>query len=67
MHRRVHFSAVRIVRIGAATSSGEEGRTEMDSHADTCVVGRNALIVQDFDRPVDVVGYDASEGTKEEL
>ena len=32
--------------------------THLDSHADTCVVGKNALIVQDFDRPVDVCGYD---------
>ena len=32
--------------------------THLDSHADTCVVGRNALIFQDFDRPVDVCGFD---------
>ena len=30
----------------------------MDSHADTCVVGDNALIIHDFDRPVDVEDYD---------
>ena len=29
----------------------------MDSHADTCVVGDNALIVHNFDRPVSVTGY----------
>jgi hypothetical protein len=32
--------------------------TELDSHADTCVVGDDtALILQDFERPVRVHGY----------
>jgi len=47
------------------TDSTEEGRTEMDSHADTCVLGRHALITHDFERPVHVSGYDKAEGTKE--
>ena len=33
---------------------------ELDSHADTCVLGRDALIIQDFERPVDVFSYDHS-------
>jgi hypothetical protein len=37
---------------------------ELDSHADTCVLGRNALIFLDFDRPVCVQGYDPTLGTK---
>jgi hypothetical protein len=45
-----------------------EGNNEMtlglDSHADTCVVGRNALIILDYNRPVSVVGYDQPLGTK---
>jgi hypothetical protein len=33
----------------------EEGRAELDSHADTTVIGdATALIIQDFDRPVRV-------------
>ena len=32
--------------------------THLDSHADTCVVGCNSLVVHDFDRPVDVCGFD---------
>jgi len=33
-------------------------RCELDSHADTCMVGTNtALIIVDFDRPVCVQGY----------
>ena len=46
---------------------GGETRTELDTHADACVVGRNALIVQDFNRPVDVSGYDPGLGTKRNL
>ena len=38
---------------------------ECDSHADTSVVGKECLIVHDFERPVKVSGYDPREGTKE--
>ena len=41
-----------------------EGRTELDSHADTCVLGSQALILHNFERPVRVTGYDASDGSK---
>jgi len=38
-------------------------RCELDSHADTCVVGLNtALLIADFDRPVKVRGYSPSVG-----
>lgn len=40
-----------------------ETRAELDSHADTCVVGKNALIFHDYGRPVNVMGYNKSEGT----
>jgi hypothetical protein len=40
-----------------------ETTLELDSHADTCVVGNGALIINDFDRPVDVLGYDKSLGS----
>ena len=33
-------------------------RTELDSHADTCVVEDNALIIHDHKRDVAVTGYD---------
>ena len=36
--------------------------SELDSHADTCVVGKHVLVFQDFDRPVDVIGYDKQLG-----
>jgi hypothetical protein len=39
-----------------------ETTLELDSHADTCVLGRDALIILNYDRPVDVEGYDPSLG-----
>ncbi len=41
-----------------------ETTLELDSHADTCVLGHDALILLDYDRPVIVKGYDPSLGTK---
>ena len=35
-----------------------ESRTDLDSHADQCVIGRNALLVHDYNRPINVSGYD---------
>jgi hypothetical protein len=37
---------------------------ELDSHANTCVLGHDALIILDYNRPVSVVGYDESLGSK---
>ena len=37
---------------------------ELDSHANTCVLGRHALITLDHKRLVAVMGYDESLGTK---
>jgi hypothetical protein len=44
--------------------SSYETTLELDSHADTCVLGRDALIMLDYNRPVFVVGYDKSLGSK---
>jgi hypothetical protein len=41
-----------------------ETTLELDSHDDTCVLGRGALIILDYNRPVSVVGYDESLGSK---
>jgi hypothetical protein len=35
-------------------------RSDLDSHADACVVGKEALIFNDFDREVTVSAYDPS-------
>ena len=37
--------------------------TDLDSHSDTCVVGRNALVIDDYDRTVSVSGFHQSLGT----
>ena len=59
---------MRVVHIGSLTRKDTDGgsTTEVDSHADTCVVGRHALVFHDFDRPVNVTGYDEGKGTTEE-
>jgi hypothetical protein len=33
-------------------------RSYLDSHADTSVVGRESIVIQDFDHPVTVSGFD---------
>ena len=48
----------------ATEGGGNEIQTEMDSHADTCVLGKNALITHDFERPVSVTGYDKADGAR---
>ena len=37
-------------------------RTECDTHAATCVVGKHCLITHEFDRVVSVTGYDPNQG-----
>jgi len=44
--------------VGNVNLDVTEVNTDLDSHADQCVVGRNALIVYDYDKPVNIVGYD---------
>jgi hypothetical protein len=55
-------SDVRVVRI-SSVSDTEESTTELDNHADTCVVGNNALIVFDSQTPVSVTGFDKLKST----
>ena len=37
---------------------------ELDSHANTCVLGRDCLVILDYDQPVQVMGYDPALGAK---
>jgi hypothetical protein len=55
--RYITFLNTKIYSIGETT-------LELDSHADTCVLGCDALILLGYDRPVIVKGYDPSLGTK---
>ena len=62
----VGIAPLRTVRIGSMTNNGHtlEARSELDNHADTCVVGLGtALLIHDFDRPVRVHGYKEDVGT----
>ena len=34
-----------------------ESQTDLDSHADQCAIGSNSLGIHDFDRPINVTGY----------
>ncbi len=53
-----------LVRVSSlAQWQASETWVELDSLVNTCVVGKNALILHDYDRPVNVTGYDQSEGT----
>jgi hypothetical protein len=45
-----------------ASNSILETSLELDSHADTTVLGGDALIFQNYDRPVEVLGYDPTMG-----
>jgi hypothetical protein len=39
-----------------------ESSLELDSHANTTVLGAGALIIKSYDQPVEVVGYDPQQG-----
>jgi hypothetical protein len=53
-----------ITDLSTKINSIGETTLELDSHADMCVLGHDALIFLDYDRPVIVKGYDPSLGTK---
>jgi hypothetical protein len=53
-----------ITEHSSKNNSTGETTLELDSHADTCVLGRNALILLYYNRPVIVEVYDPSLGTK---
>ena len=45
-----------------ASVASSKPKVELDSHADTCVVGDNCLIIHDLNRPVNVYSYDPKDG-----
>ncbi len=53
-----------ITDLSTKINSIGETTLELDLHADTCILGRDALILLDYNRPVIVKGYDPSLGTK---
>ena len=59
---RLAFQQSTVVRVLADSS-----RTELDTHADTCVVGSNYLVIHEYDRYVTVTGYDSKQGSVKDL
>ncbi len=54
---RLNLDQQRIVKdISYKLESNCATTLELDSHADTCVLGRDALIILDYQQPVSVVG-----------
>ena len=54
---------MRLIKSLGLTASNET-TLEIDNHADTCVVGKQALIIYDYEPPVSVQAYDPSLGTQ---
>ncbi len=50
--------------VGYKLKSNYETTLELDSRANTCVLGCDVLIFLDYQQPVSVVGYDKSLGSK---
>ena len=54
----------RAAQVASVVHNNKETTLELDSHANTSVLGGRALVVSDFTEPVNVQGYDPSLGTK---
>ena len=50
------------MRVNAVLTDYKDQQTDLDSHAYMCVIGQHALIVHNFNFPVNVVGYDPYKG-----
>jgi hypothetical protein len=58
---RLNLDQHRIVKdVGYKLESNYETTLELDSYANTCVLGHDALIILDYQQPVSFVGYDES-------
>ena len=54
----------RATQVASVVHNNKETTFELDSHADTSVLGGRALVVADFNETVNFQGYDPSLGTK---
>ena len=52
------------IRLSSLACNANETSLELDSHADTCVIGEKALIIADYCRPVTVHAYDKELGER---
>ena len=46
-----------------STANDYHSRVELDRHSDTCVIGKNAMVIHDHRRRVSVTGYDPKAGS----
>ena len=62
--RNSHLKPLSIVQVTVAHVSvaSSKPKEELDSHANTYVVGDNCLISHDHNRPVNVYSYDPKDG-----
>ena len=56
---------IRPRRLSTLTSNNKYTSLEIDSHANTCCVGKEALVIYDYDRPVTVSVYDPQLGSRD--
>ena len=63
--RHVNLDHSRVRLVSSLSNKSKETSLELDSHADTCCIGKHAFVFRDYDRPVSVYGYDSSLGSKE--
>ena len=54
---------MRLIKSLGLTASNET-TLDIGNHADTCVVGKQALLIYKYERPVSVQAYDPSLGTQ---
>ena len=57
------LSTVCVTKAHASVASSKH-KVVLDTHADTCVVGDNSLVIYDCNRPVNVYSYDQKDGHK---
>jgi hypothetical protein len=62
---RLNLDQQRIVKdVCYKLENNYETTIELDSHANTCILGHDALIILDYQRPVFIVGHEESLGSK---
>ena len=54
----------RVAQVASVVNNNKETTLELDSHDNTSILGGGALVVADFNEPVNVQGYDPSLGIK---
>ena len=62
--QNVTLTQSRIQMLSHLSSNDIDTSLELDYHADTCVIGEDCLILNDYERPVTVYGYDRDLGVQ---